>query len=54
MMRERNYIRRFFYGKSTKLEEEIEEGICEYRPPVTIPDDFSNDDYKVLYAVAHL
>ena len=53
-MKGKGILKRIFFGKLSPLPNEIEEGMCGYKPPEPIPDDSSNDDYKVLYAVAHL
>ena len=47
-------LKKIFYGKLIELKEEIEEGVCEYKPPERISYDTPNFEYKVIYAVAHL
>ena len=44
----------FVYGELIPLKEEMEEGICEYKPPERISSNTPNFDYKVIYSVAHL
>jgi hypothetical protein len=38
-------------GKLVPLPEEITEGMADYEPPVEIPTDKVNKDFKILYAV---
>ena len=53
-MRMKAIFKRVFFGKLLTLKEEIEDGIVEYSPPVPIPCDSPNYQYKVLYAVARV
>ncbi len=53
-MKGKELLKKIFYGKLIKLKEEIEEGICEYKPPEPISSDIPNVEYKVLYAVARI
>lgn len=53
-MKGKELIKKIFYGKLIPLKEEIEEGICEYRPPERISFDIPNFEYKVIYAVARI
>ncbi|MFQ6079305.1 MAG: class I SAM-dependent methyltransferase [Thermodesulfobacteriota bacterium] len=51
-MKGKEFLKKIFYGKLLLLREEIEDGMCEYVPPVPIPSDIPNFEYKVIYAVA--
>ena len=53
-MRGKELLKKLFYGKLIELKEEIEEGICEYKPPEGISSDTSNLEYKVIYAVGRI
>lgn len=53
-MKGKELLKKIFYGKLIPLKGEIEEGACEYTPPVSISADLSNDEYKVIYAVARM
>jgi len=53
-MKGKEIFKRIFSGRLLTLPPEIEEGMAEYYPPVPIPYDSPNFDYKVLYAVAHI
>ncbi len=53
-MRMKAIFKRVFFGKLLTLKEEIEDGVVEYSPPMPIPSDSPNLQYKVLYAVAHI
>jgi len=53
-MKGKEILKRIFFGKLSPLPNEIEEGMYEYTPPVPIPYNSPNDDYKVLYAVARI
>lgn len=53
-MKGKEILKRVFWGRLLTLPPEIEEGMAEYYPPVPIPYDSPNFDYKVLYAVAHI
>jgi ubiquinone/menaquinone biosynthesis C-methylase UbiE len=51
-MKGKEFLKKIFYGQLSPLKEEIEEGIYEYVPPVPIPYDIPNQEYKVIYVVA--
>jgi ubiquinone/menaquinone biosynthesis C-methylase UbiE len=51
-MKGKEFLKKIFYGQLLTLKEEIEEGIYEYVPPVPIPYDIPNQEYKVIYVVA--
>jgi ubiquinone/menaquinone biosynthesis C-methylase UbiE len=51
-MKGKEFLKKVFYGKLIPLKGEIEEGVCEYTPPETIPSDIANHEYKVIYVVA--
>lgn len=53
-MKGKKFLKRIFFGKLIPLPHEITEGMAEYTPPVLIPDDSPNYEYKVIYAVARL
>ncbi len=53
-MKGKEYLKRIFFGKLIPLPPEITDGMAEYTPPVPIPDNSSNYEYKVIYAVARL
>ena len=53
-MRMKRIFKRIFFGKLITLEGEISDGVVEYSPPVPILSDYSNLEYKVLYAVARV
>jgi len=53
-MKRKELLKKIFYGKLILLKEEIEEGVCEYKPPERISSDRPNFEYKVLYSVANL
>jgi len=53
-MRGKEFLKRIFFGKLISLPHEITDGMAEYTPPVPIPHDVPNFEYKVLYAVARL
>ncbi|MBF0395181.1 MAG: class I SAM-dependent methyltransferase [Desulfobacterales bacterium] len=48
----RAYLKRLFLGPLKPTPRQISEGMAEYEPPVLIPSDISNKDYKIIYAVA--
>ena len=48
----RAYLKRIFMGKLFSLPHEITEGMADYQPPVEIPNEKVNRDFKILYAVA--
>jgi len=47
----RAYLKRIFMGKLIPLPREVTEGMADYEPPVEIPADKVNRDFKILYAV---
>ena len=51
-MEGKEIFKRIFLGKLSAFPPEIEDGMAEYSPPVPIPCDSPNFQYKVLYAVA--
>lgn len=51
-MKGKEFLKKIFYGQLSPLKEEVEEGICEYVPPVLIPYDIPNQEHKVIYVVA--
>jgi hypothetical protein len=53
-MKGKEFFKRIFFGKLIPLPPEIKDGMAEYIPPVPIPHDSPNFDYKVIYAVARL
>lgn len=53
-MKGKEFLKKIFYGKLLPLKEEIEDGICEYVPPVSIPSHIPNFEYKVIYALARV
>jgi hypothetical protein len=53
-MKGKEFLNKIFYGKLLPLKEEIEDGICEYVPPVSIPSHIPNFEYKVIYALARV
>jgi len=53
-MKGKEILKRIFFGKLSPLPNEIEEGICEYKPPERISSDTPNFEYKVIYAVARI
>ena len=53
-MKGKELLKKIFYGNLVLLNEEIEEGICEYKPPERISSETPNFECKVIYAVAHL
>ena len=48
----RAYLKRIFMGKLIPLPPEITEGMTYYEPPVPIPAERPNRNYKIIYAVA--
>ena len=48
----RAYLKRLFLGPLEALPAQLEEGMSSYVPPVIIPADRPNRDYKIIYAVA--
>jgi hypothetical protein len=53
-MKGKELLKRIFFGKLIPLPPEIKDGMAEYTPPVPIPHDVPNSEYKVIYAVARL
>jgi len=53
-MKGKEFFKRIFFGKLIPLPPEIKDGMSEYSPPVSIPHDAPNSEYKVIYAVARL
>ncbi len=51
-MKGKEFLKKIFYGQLKPLREEIEEEICDYSPPSSIPSDIPNHEYKVIYIVA--
>jgi len=50
-LKARAYPKRIFMGKFVSLPPEICEGMAAYGPPMEIPADKPNKDFKILYAV---
>jgi len=48
----RAYLKRIFIGPLQPLPQQIQEGMCEYEPPVKIAEDRPTADYKIIYAAA--
>jgi len=53
-MKGKEFLKRIFFGKLVPLPHEITQGMAEYTPPIPIPGDRPNFEYKVIYAVARL
>ena len=53
-MKGKEFLKKVFYGRLQPLKEEIEDGVCEYVPPLAIPPDIANYVYKVIYSVARV
>jgi ubiquinone/menaquinone biosynthesis C-methylase UbiE len=53
-MKGKELLKKIFYGELKPLKGEIEEGLCEYSPPASIPTQMPNEEYKVIYAVARV
>ena len=51
-MKGKEFLKKIFYGKLIPLKEDIEDGMCEYLPPVPIPSHVPNFEYKVIYGIA--
>lgn len=47
----RAYLKRIFMGKLIPLPPEVYEGMAPYEPPLEIPVDKINRDFKIIYAV---
>ncbi len=45
----RAYLKRIFMGKLIPLPHEITEGMTTYQPPVEIPKDKVNRNFKIIY-----
>lgn len=52
-MKGKEFLKRIFLGRLVPLPPEICDGMVAYSPPVTIPYDSPNYEYKVLYAVGY-
>lgn len=52
-MKGKELLKRLFMGKLIPLPPEIKDGMTEYTPPVTIPQDTPTTQYKVLFAVGY-
>lgn len=53
-MKGKELLKRIFFGKLIPLPPEITDGMADYTPPVPIPNDSPNSEYKVIYVVARL
>jgi len=53
-MKGKEFFKRIFFGKLIPLPPEIKDRMAEYSPPIPIPHDAPNFEYKVIYAVARL
>ncbi|MBS3918860.1 MAG: class I SAM-dependent methyltransferase [Deltaproteobacteria bacterium] len=53
-MKGKELLKKIFYGELKPLQGELEEGAYEYAPPVSIPSDVANHEFKVIYAVAQV
>ena len=53
-MKGKEFLKRIFFGKLIPLPSEIKDRMAEYSPPIPIPHDAPNFEYKVIYAVAQL
>lgn len=51
-MKGKEFFKRIFYGKLTPIPTQITNEMAEYLPPIVIPVDSPNYQYKILYAVA--
>lgn len=51
-MKSKEIFKRFFFGKLTELPAEVKGGMVTYSPPIPIPHDIPNHQYKVLFAIA--
>jgi hypothetical protein len=51
-MKGKELLKKIFYGRLQPLKAEIEEGVCEYLPPVPIPSNIPNREHKVIYTIA--
>ena len=50
-MKGKEFLKRVLFGKLIPLPPEIKEGMADYDPPVELPVDKVNRDFKILYAV---
>jgi hypothetical protein len=50
-LKTRAYLKRIFLGKLVPLPHEITEGMAPYEPPVEIPADRVNREFKIIYAI---
>jgi hypothetical protein len=50
-LKSRAYLKRIFLGKLVPLPHEVTEGMAQYEPPVEIPVDKINRDFKIIYAI---
>lgn len=53
-MKGKEVLKRIFFGKLIPLAPEITDNMAEYFPPIPIPNDRPNFEYKVIYAVARI
>jgi len=53
-MKGKEILKCIFMGKLTPLPPEIEDGIADYIPPMSIDARVPNKQYKVLFAVTRL
>jgi hypothetical protein len=47
----RAYLKRVFMGRLIPLPNEVTEGMADYEPPVEIPADRVNREFKILYTI---
>ena len=52
-MKGKEFFKRIFMGKLVPLPPEIKGGMAEYVPPIPIPNNVPNIEYKVIFAVAY-
>jgi hypothetical protein len=50
-MKGKEFLKRIFFSKLIILPPKITDAMAEYTPPVPIPHDVPNSEYKVIYAV---
>lgn len=53
-MKGKESLKRLFFGKLKPIPSEVTDGMSDYSPPVSIPANIPNVDYKVIYAVGQL
>lgn len=53
-MKGKEKLKRLFLGRLKPLPDEICEGMASYVPPISIPHNIPNNEYKVIYAVAYV